>query len=219
MIPEPNLPAGSLREGQEPRSPSPPAKVSCPDPPARILPVLKRNNLNTLKEVMAGVAVCSQCGKHGVALRCSRCKDASYCGAACQKAAWKGGHKLLCKLPSQMPLEDVWEKVRTFRSHRDWQGVIKLEGRLDELMEHQEDATCETILELFADAHTLGMVSSNITQAEMNRFSRSIIRLKERRIIFLGKLQRFRDQGEAMCGVAYNFLRARQRDDAARCAP
>ena len=35
-------------------------------------------------------ASCSHCGKEGEELkRCSVCKHASYCGAACQNAGWK----------------------------------------------------------------------------------------------------------------------------------
>lgn len=38
---------------------------------------------------------CYNCGKDGQLLRCSRCKTASYCTAACQKADWKR-HKPEC---------------------------------------------------------------------------------------------------------------------------
>ena len=46
---------------------------------------------------------CAHCWKEegdvGRLAACSRCKHARYCGAACQKAAWKtGGHRRLCKL-------------------------------------------------------------------------------------------------------------------------
>lgn len=46
---------------------------------------------------------CGCCGKSentydNTHLRlCSRCKQASYCGEACQKKAWVGGHKVDCK--------------------------------------------------------------------------------------------------------------------------
>jgi hypothetical protein len=44
----------------------------------------------------ASAGSCAHCGKQGVALkRCARCKEVSYCGAACQKAGWKG-HKKTC---------------------------------------------------------------------------------------------------------------------------
>ena len=28
---------------------------------------------------------------------CSRCRNAWYCSSACQKSAWKRGHKLICR--------------------------------------------------------------------------------------------------------------------------
>jgi hypothetical protein len=41
-------------------------------------------------------ASCSHCGKEAAELkRCSVCKHASYCGDACQNAAWKK-HKKTC---------------------------------------------------------------------------------------------------------------------------
>ncbi|KAJ1467973.1 hypothetical protein T484DRAFT_2304801 [Baffinella frigidus] len=60
--------------------------------------------MNVAEEMAASSpASCSHCGKIAPALqRCSRCKQASYCGAECQKAAWQL-HKKTCSLP----LEDV----------------------------------------------------------------------------------------------------------------
>jgi TPR repeat protein len=41
--------------------------------------------------------VCANCQKRPVKLqKCSRCKAAMYCGAPCQKAHWKAGHKMDC---------------------------------------------------------------------------------------------------------------------------
>ncbi|KAJ1477955.1 hypothetical protein T484DRAFT_1962147 [Baffinella frigidus] len=40
---------------------------------------------------------CSHCGTQGVSLLlCARCMHASYCGAACQKAAWKEHKQNTC---------------------------------------------------------------------------------------------------------------------------
>ncbi|KAJ1467183.1 hypothetical protein T484DRAFT_1646020, partial [Baffinella frigidus] len=49
---------------------------------------------------MSASASCSHCGKQGGAAlrRCARCKQASYCGADCQKEAWKT-HKGACAAP------------------------------------------------------------------------------------------------------------------------
>jgi tetratricopeptide (TPR) repeat protein len=39
---------------------------------------------------------CEHCGDEGAALRCGRCREASYCGKDCQRLAWKAGHKFKC---------------------------------------------------------------------------------------------------------------------------
>ncbi|KAJ1488654.1 hypothetical protein T484DRAFT_3598050 [Baffinella frigidus] len=49
---------------------------------------------------------CAHCGKQKGALKqCARCLQVSYCGAGCQKVAWKG-HKMTC-----VSLKDVFDKV------------------------------------------------------------------------------------------------------------
>lgn len=44
---------------------------------------------------------CDNCGKQGAVAgglkTCKQCKAVRYCSKACQKAAWKGGHKRVCK--------------------------------------------------------------------------------------------------------------------------
>lgn len=43
---------------------------------------------------------CSQCGKAGAVLRCSRCRQTVYCDATCQRKHWKSPsapHKTECK--------------------------------------------------------------------------------------------------------------------------
>jgi len=50
-----------------------------------------------MAEVAAPALKCEQCGlSEGQLLRCSRCKNAWYCNAECQKSAW-AVHKKLCK--------------------------------------------------------------------------------------------------------------------------
>ena len=85
---------------------------------------------------------CSHCGKKGVALKkCSRCMQVSYCGAECQKAAWKG-HKGSCveKLDLRevflTPLNQVDGKVRAGVASGDWREVLKWEARVEEMIEH-----------------------------------------------------------------------------------
>jgi len=138
---------------------------------------------------------CSNCGKQRAALkRCSRCKQASYCGAECQTAAWKG-HKKTC-----VTLDEVCEKVNAANLREDWREVLKWEGRMEEMIEHQPDAGCnniQNILKMFSNAHSM---VCNATSSKDN--SLSVVRLETRRAEVLGKMQRFRDQGEALCRVA-----------------
>ena len=135
---------------------------------------------------------CSQCGKQRAALkRCSRCKQVSYCGAACQNAAWKG-HKKWC-----VSLDDVCEKVNVANLGDDWREVLKWEGRMEDLMEKSTDADCSNILRAFANAHRGAFKSIG-----NHDHSLSIVRLETRRVEVLGRMQRLRDQGDAMCSVA-----------------
>lgn len=41
--------------------------------------------------------VCTYCLRHGEPRACTRCRSASYCGAACQAADWAFAHKRECK--------------------------------------------------------------------------------------------------------------------------
>ena len=92
------------------------------------------------KETSASAeATCSQCGKKGLGFKkCSRCMQASYCGAECQKAAWKGHKKKTCVPPntgrSELSLGEVREKLGQAASVEDHRGVLALEGRMDELL-------------------------------------------------------------------------------------
>jgi len=135
---------------------------------------------------------CSQCGKQDAAVlrRCSRCKQASYCGAACQNAAWKG-HKKLCAT-----LEEVFGHVCKAITAASWRGVLKWEGRMEEMMLDKTDAACLDILTTFNNAHRSGF-SPTFNQ---HHFLASTT-LYDRMIELLGKMERFRDQGEMMCLV------------------
>ena len=59
-------------------------------------------------------ARCSHCGviaERAQLKQCARCKSQSYCGATCQKAAWKAGHKLTCS-----PLQETADNATTKQS-------------------------------------------------------------------------------------------------------
>ena len=150
---------------------------------------------------------CAHCGKQGVGFkRCSVCKQDSYCGAECQKANWKR-HKKKCAPP--LPPQDVAAKINAGMTAEDWREVLKWEGRMEELMAHQSDDFCSGILKDFSLSHNKGF---NATGS--NDHARSFVTLEERRIPLIGKLQLFRDQGEAMCSLS-NFLRLLNRESEA----
>ena len=148
---------------------------------------------------------CLQCGKVDEPKnlkKCGRCVEAgsftvSYCGAQCQKAAWRGGHKAVCAKPPLSPEEvvDVLAKVLAAGAVEEWREVLKWEGRRDELMDTLSDDDCEACLQTFIYAHKLGRSATGCDAL-------SVVRLEEQRVELLGKMERFRDQGEAMCTLA-----------------
>ena len=197
---------------------------------------------------------CSHCGKQGATgvelKRCSKCKQASYCGAECQKGGWKG-HKKVCAL--KLPTKDIFAKVNAAMEAENWRGVLEWEGRMADLMDRQPDAGREKIQKAFAKARrndTAEKINAACTErdwramlkwegnmedmmsdrtddecervlclfswAHMQAFSStgskehalSCVGMDERRIPILGRLQRFRDQGERMvqCGDHLFFL-------------
>jgi hypothetical protein len=79
-----------------------------------------------------------------------------------------------------------------------WQEVIKWEGRMDELVAKLSDEDCCTMLVSFSNAHSWGWHATG-----SRCHARSIVGLEERRVELLGKMGRFRDQGEAMCCLAH----------------
>jgi len=140
-------------------------------------------------------ARCSHCGKEFAELkRCSVCKHASYCGAACQNAAWKK-HKKTC-----VTIEEVSTRVNAAGQGKDWRGVLKWEGRLEQILEGQTDASRDSFLNIFRWAHENAGDATGLTHHIL-----AVVRLQDRRIEILGNMERFRDQGEAMCDAAVHL--------------
>ena len=144
-------------------------------------------------------ASCSHCGKECEELkRCSVCKHASYCGAACQNAAWKK-HKKKC-----VTLEEVRKRVAAAAEGDDWRGLLKWEERMDQLLEGRSDAARHNVLDNFnwahGSAHAVAWDATGSTDHAL-----AVVRLQERRIELLGNMERFRDQGEAMCDAAVHL--------------
>jgi hypothetical protein len=98
----------------------------------------------------------------------------------------------------------------------DWREVLKWEGRMDELMEGQPDATCDTILRHFQVAHVQGTLStlSGTLPTGSPHHLLSSIRLGKQLIDLLGERQLFRDQGEAMCALAKSLHAAGKQQEA-----
>ena len=147
---------------------------------------------------------CSHCGKQrGQRQLCPRCKQTSYCGAACQNAALEA-HKKTC-----VTVRNVVLKVDAARLASDWRGVLKWEGRMEQLIEGEDDSDCDSILAAFAHAHRLGFLSTRSTDHAL-----SIVSLQERRVELLGEMQRFREQGETLCDVGDHLCFLGKRKDA-----
>jgi len=92
-------------------------------------------------------------------------------------------------------LEDVWDSVKAAYAARDAGGILKWEWRMEELLEYlTEDADRELCLGAFLDANAVAEESAFTSQ---DAFSE--IRLQKRRVELMGKMEHFRDQGEAMC--------------------
>jgi hypothetical protein len=98
-------------------------------------------------------------------------------------------------------LADVVEKVNAANLREDWREVLRWEGRMEEMMKNSEDAACSNILLVFANAHRKVFESTGSKDHSL-----SIVRLETRRGEVLGKMQRFRDQGEVLCTVAEHLL-------------
>ena len=151
-------------------------------------------------------AGCSHCGKQDVSLKkCGRCKQASYCGAECQKGAWKAGHKTVC-----LPLQEVMELVIAAYESSNWRGVLKWENRIEEIIATEDDICVEAFLDSFASARK--MMSAETGDGE---HCFVVIKLEKLRVELLGKMEQFRDQGEAIYGIGESFMGINNREEAA----
>jgi hypothetical protein len=158
--------------------------------------------------------ICAHCGKEEAELkRCSRCKQVSYCGAECQTAGWKH-HKETCEPP--LSRDQVLARVLAASAAEDWRGVLKWEGRMEELLPMLPDADCNQILRLFIGAHESFPMTNAFHERITTGHALSAIRLLERRVELLGKMQLFRDQGGVMCDLGYKLASREKKEEAAR---
>jgi hypothetical protein len=106
-------------------------------------------------------------------------------------------------------LDDVVERVNAANLRGDWREVLKWEGRMEEMMEHQPDDFCNLTLAVFSDAQSGAFDSTGSKDNSL-----SIVRLGSRRAEVLGKMQRFRDQGQELCIAADQLLVLSKRQEA-----
>jgi hypothetical protein len=86
---------------------------------------------------------------------------------------------------------------KVLENQGDWRAVLKLEERMEELVVNFPGGMqTNRILSIFSKAHADGYNQSGVPG-----HARSYIRLLERQIPLLGKLQRFWDQGDQMCNM------------------
>ena len=138
-------------------------------------------------EASVVAVVCAHCGKKpSQPKQCSVCKKVCYCGAECQKAAWKK-HKKSCR--QELDLMQVWAKVEhACNVSRDYSEVVSWDCKMEALITNaRDDESRMSILTAFTWAH---LKTQNYAKAAKGF---------ERQVDFLGAFKLFRDQGSAMC--------------------
>jgi hypothetical protein len=88
--------------------------------------------------------------------------------------------------------------------------VLKWEGRLEQLLEGRSDAVRNGTICDFEWAHAVAWEATGSTDHAL-----AVVRLQDRRIELLGNVERFRDQGEAMCDAAEYLFDAGKVQEAA----
>jgi tetratricopeptide (TPR) repeat protein len=109
---------------------------------------------------------------------------------------------------------EVRDKVRAAGAVKNWQEVLKWEGRMEELLENSSNEECVADLRVFITAHMLSQLAMGSTYVSCGPAALWIARLQERRVELLGKMERFRDQGEGMCTMASSLNVAGKREEA-----
>mmetsp|Transcript_58719 Transcript_58719/g.139671 ORF Transcript_58719/g.139671 Transcript_58719/m.139671 type:complete len:94 (+) Transcript_58719:184-465(+) len=89
-----------------------------------------------------------------------------------------------------MPLHEVDARLGAAAQSSDWRAMLKLEVRLEELLDvASDDVRRNVTLLTFVTAHKKGLNTTGNTE-----HARSVVTLEARRVDLLGKMQRFRDQ-------------------------
>jgi hypothetical protein len=82
-------------------------------------------------------SICVVCSRRCRRLRCSRCRQVSYCSVTCQRAHWKAGHRSKCGAVSLH--QDAWQELQhelfqlsPEEAHQRYQMVQQESKRLDQ---------------------------------------------------------------------------------------
>jgi hypothetical protein len=63
--------------------------------------------------------------------------------------------------------DDVIGEINAARAAKRWAGIVKWEGRLDDLLEGQPHAACDSILSVFVEAHSMMDSESNASAPKL----------------------------------------------------
>ena len=98
-----------------------------------------------INQMVVHIRTCGYCGREGDGLlKCAGCGTVAYCDRRCQKKAWKGGHRELCKRIQRERAEEEEEKRR------------------------KKEEAAETAVESGgSDDASIGMTAEEIMQAEI----------------------------------------------------
>ena len=95
-------------------------------------------------------------------------------------------------------LQHVADKVREAARVENWEGVLKFQGRMEELLEGQPDKTCEYFLHAFVNANIMQQGTVRRGSPDEHAVCEHIVRLEERRVELLGRMGCVEEQGKVM---------------------
>ena len=105
--------------------------------------------------------------------------------------------KKMCAPPVPEGMEFVKE-VQAAAAASDWRGVLKFEGRMDELLDRVRASGKEDFLQSFELGALKIFEKAHMAQMILNyEHVKDVVRIGDRRIELLGEMERFRDQGTA----------------------
>ena len=103
-----------------------------------------------------------------------------------------------------LPPRKIRENMKAAAAAGDWNGILKWEGRMEELLQNQSAATSNTILDMFQQAHLMYWLDCKDAAGEEH--GHQYVQLEERRIDVLGKMGSVRESAIALCDLSDNLL-------------